>query len=256
MSNSEPKKEEKCRLKGWKALGQKIPGANFLAYIFAIWFIIQCSRRSRKHTVVLPSKLSFRIYGGGYSCAQIKSVALWSYGIPTLLTDCYFGVEKNADGECIEFIESEFLVPSTRVWQADILLRQWFNHRFVFAVMTTPVKYHNGIPSTQYANNQPMVPHGIPYKPIWPDSMFITLFSFVFNGIAGSHKSAPKEAKQRQKESRKNDNLPLALQKESPVRKSQTVKKVSTPKKRKTPSKTPKTPVKRQKRQPKKAKLW
>lgn len=147
-----------------------------VSYLLLPIFIYKVSKRS-KQTIVMPKFITFRIYGGSVSSIQIISTALWSYGIPTHFIGCFFLKEKQKD-ECIEFIETTIVVPSTRAFQADVLLRQHFNATFNQSVVVSKPEHTNtGIPSTQYANRPPMRPRGIPFKPIM---FYDVILSFIF----------------------------------------------------------------------------
>lgn len=200
MASNTKEQKDKCACEGfwWKLNNGLLYFSSILGYFGVIKFVWIMSRRSKKHTFVGASPIIIRLYGGGVSTAQVLSKSLWAYGIHTFLIYCIFEHQKPVDnnGECIPYIETKFYVPSSRAWEADMSIRQWVNHEFHHLEIVTPEKYHPkyGYPSSKYADSQPRIPKGIPFKPIsLIDRILITLFSNQFNGNPDSHIEAKKK---------------------------------------------------------------
>lgn len=174
-----------CKLSKKDELMQSLtPFVFIFQFLGLLYYTIVASKRSKRKNIVLPKAITFRIYQSGISGGQFLSISLWAYGIPTFLSYALKGVEE-IGGQCEEYIEIKIYVPETRHQQADLLMRQWINHSYQGIVILTPPVDRNML----YSMNMPMVPHGIPYKPIMLSEKFmIFLFQSQLNSLPNSHK--------------------------------------------------------------------
>lgn len=189
--------ECKCKLKKTDSIMQAFTGfAHLMSFPAQLYFTYVCSKRASKHAkkfkLVTPKHLTFRIYQSGISGGAFCSVSLWAYGIPTLLLSAFKGVEEVGQ-ECHEYIEINLVVPSSRYWQADLLMRQHIHHSYPGIVIMTPPPVRDGHSTLEYAYHEPMEPRGIPYKPIMlVERVLIWVFQDQMNDLPGSHKQIAK----------------------------------------------------------------
>jgi len=179
--------EKECKLSGFENLTQAfIHFASIVQYLILPFFIYECSKRSKKK-LVLPRFITFRIYSSEIIGKQIISNCLWQYGIPTHDIYTIVDIEKQ-NNDCVKFIEIKLAIPSTRHFQADLLLRQWFNSEFIGCVVISKPVTQNNITTLKYAQNRPMQPKGIPFKPVM-------LYDKILSLLFSNQIKQPKQAK-------------------------------------------------------------
>ena len=114
-----------------------------LATMFLPIFLYNCTKTARNKKWVKPVRMTISNPLQGVSTANIIYNALWQYGIPTHIILSQFTL---SDGSIS--LTSEFYVPSTQAFMADVLLRQW-SGRIGF-LNESAMQYQNGIPSSRY----------------------------------------------------------------------------------------------------------
>ncbi len=187
--------ECKCKISKLDSIMSAFSGAAFLITLpELIHYTIVASKRSSKHhkqfRLVLPKFITFRIYETGISGGGWCSLTCWNYGIPTLLISCRKSCDE-IDG-CHEYIEIKIAVPSTRIFEADMSMRQWRNdsHQGI-VIMSDPIRKGNQL-SSDYEKNPPRTPIGIPYSPISPVERFmILMFDSQLKALPNSHRNRP-----------------------------------------------------------------
>lgn len=188
----------KCKLSKKEQFMQAFTGfAHLMSFPAQLYFTYICSKRASKHAkkfkLVTPKHLTFRIYQSEISGGAFCSVSLWAYSIPTLFLSAVKGVEEIGQ-KCYEYIEINLVVPSSRHWQADLLMRQHIHHSYPGIIIITPPPVRDGHSTLEYADHQPMFPHGIPYKPVmFTEKMMIWIFQGQLNDLPNSHKTISKQ---------------------------------------------------------------
>lgn len=191
--------ECKCKVGKLDSIMSAFSGAAFIITLpELIHYTIVASKRSSKHhkkfRLVLPKFITFRIYEAGISGGGWCSLTCWNYGISTLLISCRKGCDE-IDG-CHEYIEVKIAVPSTRIFEADMSMRQWINdsHQGI-VIISDPIRKGNQL-SSDYEKSPPRIPIGIPYSPISPVERFmIWMFDSQLKALPNSHRNRTKERK-------------------------------------------------------------
>ena len=148
---------------------------------------IRASRHAKRFKLVFPKNITFRVYQSGISGGQILSTAFWSYGIPTLLQYALKGVDE-VGPDCHEYIEVAVLVPESRHFQADLILRQHITHGFNGVVVMSKPATRGGHSTLEYQNSTPMKPWGVSYKPVmFSERLMIFIFQSQLTSLPTSH---------------------------------------------------------------------
>ncbi len=116
-----------------------------LNYLLIPLFIYEINKARKTKRFIWVKLITIRNYLV-FSCAEIENL-LWEFGIPTHPLSLIEEEENNA-----KVFNFEFLVPSSQLFFADIILRQHQDE--MFFVVTSDIIEVNGIKSTRYKNKK------------------------------------------------------------------------------------------------------